>query len=79
MKSLKCKSCKKKIDMDNTETKKRINAKLKNKTYKMSNKTEKRYLKLVSQCYKCKNAKPKKCKIDDYIAFSGAEVGKCKE
>ena len=42
IKSLKCKSCKKSIEMNNKEIKKQINAQLKNKTYKMSNKREKK-------------------------------------
>jgi hypothetical protein len=75
IKSLKCKSCKKRIEM----TKKLMNAQLKNKTYKMSNKTEKKLLKQISKCERCKNNKIKKCNLKNYILFSGAEIGKCEK
>ncbi len=77
MKSLKCKSCKKSIEMNNKEVKKQINAQLKNKTYKMTNNTEKKLLKQLSKCKKCKNNKTKKCNLNNYLLFSGAELGKC--
>lgn len=79
-KSLKCKSCKKSIDMNSKEVKKQINAHLKNKTYKMSNKKEKELVKIIKQCSKCKNNKNKKttkCNFKNYLLFSGAELGKC--
>jgi len=76
-KSLKCKSCKKSIDMNSKEVKKQINAHLKNKTYKMSNKKEKQLVKIISLCRKCKNNKTKKCNFKNYLSFSGAELGKC--
>ena len=77
IKSLKCKSCKKSKEMNDKEVKKQINAQLKNKTYKMSNKTEKKLLKQISKCKRCKNNKTKKCNLDNYLLFSGAELGKC--
>jgi hypothetical protein len=56
-----------------------MNAQLKNKTYKMSNKTEKKLLKQISKCERCKNNKIKKCNLKNYILFSGAEIGKCEK
>jgi len=73
MKSLKCKSCKKSIEMNNQEVKKQ----LKNKTYKMTNNTQKKLLKQLSKCKRCKNNKTKKCNLKNYLLFSGAELGKC--
>ena len=77
IKSLKCKSCKKSIKMNTKEVKKQIKAQLKNKTYKMSKKTEKKLLKQMNQCKRCKENKTKKCDLDNYIEFSGAEWGVC--
>ena len=77
IKSLKCKSCKKSIEMNSKEGKKQINAQLKNKTYKMSSKKEKELLNQISKCKRCKNNKTKKCNLKNYILFSGAEFGKC--
>ena len=77
IKSLKCKSCKKSIEMNSKEVKKQINAQLKNKTYKMSSKKEKELLNQISKCKRCKNNKTKKCNLKNYILFSGAEFGKC--
>ena len=37
MKSLKCKSCKKSLEMNTKQVKKQVKAQLKNKIYKMSN------------------------------------------
>ena len=79
IKSLKCKSCKKSIEMNTKEVKKQINAQLKNKTYKMSNKTEKKLIKQISKCKRCKNNKTKKCNLKNYLLFSGAELGKCEK
>jgi hypothetical protein len=79
MKSLKCKSCKKSIEMNSKEVKKQINAQLKNKTYKMTNNTKKKLLKQLSKCKRCKNNKTKKCNLNNYLLFSGAELGKCKK
>ena len=77
IKSLKCKSCKKSIEMNSKEGKKQINAQLKNKTYKMSSKKEKELLNQINKCKRCKNNKTKKCNLKNYILFSGAEFGKC--
>ena len=79
IKSLKCKSCKKSIEMNSKEVKKQINAQLKNKTYKMTNKKEKKLLKQLSKCKRCKNNNTKKCNLNNYIIFSGAELGKCEK
>ena len=75
IKSLKCKSCKKSIAMNTKEAKKY----LKNKTYKMSNKTEQKIVKQMIECKKCKNNKTKKCNFKKYILFSGAELKMCKK
>ena len=75
MKSLKCKSCKKSIEMNTKEAIKQ----LKNKSYKMSKKTQDRLLKQISICKRCKNNKTKKCNLNNYILFSGAEIGKCEK
>ena len=78
IKSLKCKSCKKSIEMNNKKLKNQIKAQLKNKTYKMSNKKERKLLTQISKCKRCKNNNTKKCNLNNYILFSGAELGKCK-
>lgn len=69
-KSLKCKSCKKSIEMNNNEVKKR----LKSKTYKMSKKTEQKIVKQMTKCTRCKKKNTKKCDLQDYILYSGAEM-----
>jgi hypothetical protein len=79
IKSLKCKSCKKSIEMNTKEMKKQINFAVKNKTYKMSNKTEGKLIKQINKCKRCKNNKTKKCNLKKYILFSGAEFGKCEK
>lgn len=63
--------------MNTNEIKKQLKAQLKNKTYKMTNKTEKKILEQIRKCKRCKNNKTKKCSIKNYILFSGAEFGKC--
>lgn len=77
MKSLKCKSCKKSKKMNTREVKKQINAIRKNKTYKMSKTTEDKLVKQMNKCKICKNRNTKKCNYDNYILYSGAELGKC--
>ena len=78
IKSLKCNSCIKSIKINSKEVKKQINAQLKKKTYKMSKKTEKKLLNQINKCDRCKNKNTKKCNLDNYLLFSGAEIGKCK-
>jgi hypothetical protein len=63
--------------MNTKEVKKQMNAQLKNKTYKISNKTERKILNGRVKCKRCKNNKTKKCNLKNYILFSGAEFGKC--
>jgi hypothetical protein len=66
--------------MNSKEVKKQINAHLKNKTYKMSKKTEKKLLEQISKCKVCKNKKnnkTKKCNLKNYLLYSGAELGDC--
>jgi len=77
IKSLKCNSCKKSLKMNSKEIKKQINAQLKNKTYKISKKTETKLVKQLSKCDQCKKKKTKKCNLKNYLLFSGAELGKC--
>ena len=79
IKSLKCKSCKKSIEMNSKEVRKQLNAQLKNKSYKMSNKTEKKLVNQISKCKRCKNNKTKKCNFKNYILYSGAEIGICEK
>ena len=43
----------------------------------MSNKTERKLVKQISKCKRCKNNKTKKCNLNNYLLFSGAELGKC--
>ena len=45
----------------------------------MSKKTGEKLVKLMNKCTQCKNKKTKKCKLENYIEFSGAELGKCKK
>ena len=77
IKYLKCKSCEKTKDMYTKEIKKQIKLHLKNKTYKISNKTQRNMIKQYNKCKRCSNNKTKKCNLKNYILFSGAEFGKC--
>lgn len=65
VKSLKCKSCKKLSKIWKTL--------LKNKTNKMTTKTEKKFRKQTDLCMKCRKKNTKKCNFDEYVEFSGAE------
>jgi hypothetical protein len=58
-KSLKCKSCKKYKSIAEKINKKFMNARLKNKTYKMSKKTTEKLVKQMVKCSICKNKKNK--------------------
>ena len=78
IKSLKCKSCKKIMEMYTKEVKKQVKALLKNKTYNLSKKTEMKLLKQSNTCKRCKIIK-QKCNLKNYILFSGAEFGKCEK
>jgi len=78
LKFMKCKSCKKLQKIVTADVSKQIKAKLKNKTYKTPSKTEQRIIKQRSKCEKCKkNTRTRKCKLKDYMLYSGAEVGLC--
>jgi hypothetical protein len=77
LKSLTCKSCQTSKKMITKELKKQIKAQLKNKTYKMSEKTAKQLVKQMQKCKQCKTKNTKKCTFNDYLLFSGAELGKC--
>lgn len=79
IKSVKCKSCKKSIEMNSKEVKKQINAHLKHKIYKMSIKKENQLLSQISKCKLCKNKNTKKCNLTNYLLFSGAKLGKCEK
>jgi len=79
IKSLQCKSCKKSIEMTNKEAWKQINKLKKNKTYKMTKNTEKKLVKQHNKCKICQNKNTKKCNFENYILFSGAELGKCEK
>lgn len=76
-KSLKCKSCKKSTEMHTKEMMKQLHAKLKRKTYKLTTKKEEELVKQSGKCKRCKNKNTKKCNFDNYLRFSGAELGKC--
>ncbi len=80
-KSLKCNSCKKSKEMFTKETMKHFKKQLKDKTYKVkwSKKTEEKLVKQMNKCKTCKNKNLKKCNFNDYILFSGAELGKCQK
>jgi len=77
IKSLTCTPCKKLKKQFTDEVKKQIQYKKLNKTYKLSKKKDTTIQKLSLKCTQCKNKTRRKCKLNDYIAFSGAEVGKC--
>ncbi len=79
IKSLKCTSCKKSRKMNTKEVRKQIKAQLKNKTYKMSDTTEKKILAVMGQCKQCRNKNTNPCNLKNYLLFSGAELGKCKK
>jgi hypothetical protein len=61
--------------MNSKEAKKQINA----QTYKMSIKTETKLLNQMSKCKRCKTNNTRKCNFNNYILFSGAELGKCEK
>jgi hypothetical protein len=50
---------------------------IKNKPYKMTNKTERKLLKNINKCNNCKKNNTKKCHLKEYMLFSGAELGMC--
>ena len=71
IKSLKCKSCK--INFKN-----RLKAfQIKNRPYKIPNKTERKLLKKINRCNRCKNNNTKKCNLKEYMLYSGAESKIC--
>ena len=65
--SFKCKSCKQSS---------KIFKKLM-KLKKKSNKASKKFARYSKKCMKCKSKRTKKCDFNEYINFSGAEIGKC--
>ena len=64
-----CKPCKQSRKLITSEVRKQI----KRKTYKRSKKTEKKIVTLRKKCDRCKKTRKKKCNLNDYIRFSGAE------
>ena len=68
-----CKPCKQSRKLVTSEVNKQIKRMKKNKTYKMSKKTEKRIVTLRKKCDRCKKTRKKKCNLKDYIRYSGAE------
>ena len=77
IKSLTCKSCIKLTKEVTNDVKKQIKYKKLNKTYKISKKKDDLIRNLRLRCSKCKKRPTRKCKLTDYIEFSGAEDGKC--
>jgi hypothetical protein len=77
IKSLTCAPCKKLIKQVTDEVKKQIHYKKLNKTYKQSKKKDTAIQNLRLKCTQCKNKTRRKCKLSEYLAFSGAEEGKC--
>lgn len=65
IKSLKCKSF--------TKLSKIWKTLLKNKTNKMTTKTEKKFRKQTDLCMKCRKNNTKQCNFDEYVEFGGAE------
>jgi hypothetical protein len=76
-KSLKCKSCKEVKKQSTNEVIKQIEAHKKNKTYKISKQKHNSINKLRLKCDKCQKKNTRKCRLKEYIDFSGAEAGKC--
>lgn len=76
-KNKKCKSCRKSKEMSIKIMIKALQAELRNKTYKTSQKTQDKRNKLADKCKRCENNKPKKCTLKNYIEFSGANYGNC--
>ena len=79
IKSLQCKSCKKYKEMNHKEIYKQLNKLKKNKTYKMTKNTEKKLVKQWNKCNRCENKNTKKCNFENYLLYSGAELGKCQK
>jgi hypothetical protein len=76
-KSLQCKSCKDYTKELNKEVKKQIRYKKQNKLYTLSKKRNLFLGKQYLRCNTCKKKHTRKCTLKEYIAFSGAELGKC--
>ena len=72
-KSLTCSSCKKSKSMNEEYIKKVIKASKQKKTYRLSKTSEKKLVQQSAKCNKCQTRKTKKCNLDEYIVFSGAE------
>ena len=76
-KSNKCNSCKDLKKQTTNEVMKQIEAQKKNKTYKISKRKVNSIKKLRLKCDECQNKNTRKCRLKEYIDFSGAEMGKC--
>lgn len=63
--------------MNSAEVNRQINARLKNKTYKISSKNAAKILNQANKCKRCKTRNTKRCNLNNYLLYSGAELGKC--
>lgn len=79
MKRLKCKSCKKSTAMNTKEGKKQVRAIRNNKPYKLTAKKEQELVKQINKCDRCTKKNTRRCNFKNYLSFSGAELGKCKQ
>ena len=77
LKKKKCKSCKKYSAYLNYELRK--DTKNKNKMQTKRNEKRSKYGEnLIMKCLSCQTKTTKKCKLKDFIKFSGASIGPCK-
>lgn len=65
----KCKICKTSKDKNMEYIRKKMN----NSNYILSKNEENKLVKLIDKCNTCKNKKTKKCNLNQYIEYSGAE------
>lgn len=79
MKRPKCKSCKKSTEMNSKEIRKQIQAFKNKKPYKLTAKKEAELVKQINKCNRCQTKNTRRCNFDNYISFSGAEIGTCPE
>ena len=80
IKSLKCAACKKSKKLTEIFTKKSFKAQRNKKQLpaKILDKYFKEWEPLSEKCTKCKNKTRKQCNLQNYLKYSGAFVGKCK-
>ncbi len=65
--------------MNTNEVRKQIRAFKNKKPYKLTAKKEAELVKQINKCNRCQTKNTRRCDFDNYISFSGAELGTCPE